>query len=130
MTVRMLPEVAEVIRSKNAGPYELTLDIIFSRHDEYVRLKEKGFFNAELFADLYGVDPDMILKVTYFDAASAVKATMVRPCVSGAPGDADIYGAQQHAPLLTLQIPGPGAEETALEGHRNTGHSESHQEGP
>jgi hypothetical protein len=30
---------------------------------------------------------------------------MVRPVVSGAPGDTDVYGAHQHAPLLSLQIP-------------------------
>jgi len=41
----------------------------------------------------------------HFDPASAVKCTMVRPVISGAPGDTDIYGAQQHAPLLALEVP-------------------------
>ena len=105
MTERKLTEVAEVIRSKNAGPYELTLDIIFSRPEDYAFLKGKGFFTRELFAELYGVDPDKVLSVTHFDPACAVKATLVRPRVSGDPGDADIYGAQQHAPLLMLRVP-------------------------
>jgi hypothetical protein len=102
---RLLIEVAEVIRSKNAGPYELTLDIIFSRPEDYISLKDSEFFTRELFASLYGVDVDTVLKVTYFDPACAVKATLVRPHVSGAPGDADVYGAQQHAPLLALRVP-------------------------
>ncbi len=54
MTERVLPEIAEVIRSKNAGPYELTLDIIFSRSEDYAFLKDREFFSRELFADLYG----------------------------------------------------------------------------
>ncbi|MHC4915224.1 MAG: DUF4387 domain-containing protein [Planctomycetota bacterium] len=109
MTEAMLPEIAEVVRSKNAGPYELTLDIIFSRAEDYAFLKEKRFFDKALFAGLYGVDAEKVLRVTHFDPACAVKATLVRPRVSGQPGDADVYGAQQHAPLLTLRIPIPGA---------------------
>ena len=101
----LLTDVAEVIRSKNAGPYELTLDIIFSRRENYAFLKEKEFFTRELFSRLYGISPEAVLNVTHFDPACAVKATLVRKHVSGDPGDTDIYGAQQHAPLLALRVP-------------------------
>jgi len=104
-TVR-LPELAEVIRSKNAGPYELTLDIIFRDEADYARLKRSGFFTRELFAGIYGVAPGQILNVVHFDPAFAVKVTMRRPRVSGDPGETDVYGAQQHAPLLDLGVPG------------------------
>lgn len=100
-----ITEMAAVIRSKNAGPYELTVDIMFTRDEDYHRLKALDFFTRELFAGLYGVSVDRIIKVVYFDPASAVKCTMVRPVVSGALGDSDIYGAQQHAPLLKLRVP-------------------------
>lgn len=100
-----ITEVAAVIRSKNAGPYELTLDIMFKNEDDYLYVKEVGFFTRDLMAGLYGVSVDKIIDVIHFDPASAVKCTMVRPLISGAPGDADIYGAQQHAPLLNLLIP-------------------------
>lgn len=100
-----ITEVAAVIRSKNAGPYELTLDIMFRNRDDYLFVKETGFFTRALMAELYGVSVDKIIDVIHFDPAAAVKCTLVRPLVSGAPGDADIYGAQQHAPLLTLKIP-------------------------
>ncbi len=100
-----LTDVAAVIRSKNAGPYELTLDIMFKEEKHYLFLKEINFFTRELFAELYGVDVEKILKVVYFDPACAVKCTMVRPLVSGRSGDSDVYGAQQHAPLLFLKVP-------------------------
>ena len=100
-----LTELAAVIRSKNAGPYELTIDILFKNARHYRYLKEIHFFTEELFARLYGVGVEQVLNLVYFDPASAVKCTLVRPMVSGTPGDADVYGAQQHAPVLGLQVP-------------------------
>lgn len=100
-----LTELAAVIRSKNAGPYELTIDILFKSEQHYSALKEINFFTRDLFARLYGVGVDQIVNLVYFDPASAVKCTLVRPMVSGTPGDADVYGAQQHAPVLSLQVP-------------------------
>ena len=100
-----LTDLAAVIRSKNAGPYELTLDIMFKEEKHYRRLKKLDFFTRELFAELYGISVEKILKVVTFDPAFAVKCTLIRPLVSGAAGDSDIYGAQQHAPLLFLEVP-------------------------
>ena len=100
-----LTELAAVIRSKNAGPYELTIDILFKQEEDYLFLKERCFFTRKLFARLYGVGEDKIINLVYFDPAAAVKCTMVRGIVSGSPGDTDIYGAQQHGPLLSLMVP-------------------------
>jgi hypothetical protein len=100
-----ITELAAVIRSKNAGPYELTVDILFKDELDYLWLKKVNFFTGELFADLYGISVSKVINMVWFDAAFAVKCTMVRSTVSGAPGDTDIYGAQQHAPLLNLRVP-------------------------
>jgi hypothetical protein len=100
-----LREMAAVIRSKNAGPFELTLDILFEQAADYQRVKSSGYFSKRLLADIYGTTPDKVLNIIFFDPALAVKITMIRPCPSGVPGDTDVYGAQQHAPLLTLHIP-------------------------
>lgn len=100
-----LTDLAEVIRSKNVGPYQLTIDIIFKSEQHYSALKEIDFFTKDLFARLYGIGADQIINLVYFDSASAVKCTLARPMVSGAPGDGDVYGAQQHAPVLSLRVP-------------------------
>ncbi len=100
-----ITEAASVIRSKNAGPFELTLDILFKDERIYHYLKSIDFFKPQLFAELYRIPRNQILKVIYFDPAFAVKCTMKRLKVSGSPGDTDVYGAQQHAPLLDLQLP-------------------------
>jgi len=101
---KRLTEIAEVIRSKNAGPYELTLDILIRERSVYERFRERKLITAEAIAALYRVPPERILSVIYFDPAKAVKITMLRRCPSGAPGETDVYGAQQHAPLLDLEF--------------------------
>jgi hypothetical protein len=45
---------------------------------------------------------DDVLKIVHFEPALAVKITIVRPRASGALGETDVYGAQQHAPLFEL----------------------------
>jgi len=99
-----LIDIASVIRSKNSGPYELTFDIIFNEFDDYERIKLGGFINEELICKLYSVSPDEIISIVAFDPAKAIKATIKRPLCSGDLGETDVYGAQQHAPLLDLEF--------------------------
>ncbi len=103
--MKPLVELASVIRSKNAGPFELTIDIIFKERDIYERMKREQSLNAALIARLYRIPEDDVVAVTYFDPAAAFKATMKRQLPSGNLGEKDIYGAQQHAPLLELSLP-------------------------
>ena len=39
-----------------------------------------------------------------FDPAYAIKFTIYRERPSGSPGDSDIFGAQQYAPLLDIEV--------------------------
>ena len=101
----MLPDLATVIRSKNAGPFELTFDILFSDPYDYQRVVRSGQLSAESFASLYGIALEDVLSVIEFEPALAIKITIKRTRSSGALGESDVYGAQQHAPLLQLDIP-------------------------
>ena len=105
---RRLIELARVIRSKNAGPFELTFDIMFGDSETYERVKRSGVIRAELFAKLYAVPLDRVLSVHAFDPALSFKATIARSISSGTTGDSDVFGAQQHAPLLDVEIPWDG----------------------
>ena len=99
-----LRDVASVIRSKNSGPYELTFDVIFKDFEMYNKVKEAQAINEAAFAVLYNIPESDIIKLVYFDPAKAVKITIVRPISSGALGETDVYGAQQHSPLLGCKI--------------------------
>jgi len=103
MAVKLI-DVASVIRSKNAGPYELTFDIIFKDREWYEKIKRAGVINRDLICQLYNIQEDDILGIIEFDPAAAVKITVRRPLVSGDIGETDVYGAQQHAPLLQLEF--------------------------
>lgn len=102
--MKKITELAGVIRSKNAGPFELTLDIIFKDVKAYEAVRDQKLINAQRIAELYGVERNQVKKIIFFDPSHAVKISMKRPIPSGAPGDGDIYGAQQHAPLLQLEF--------------------------
>ena len=97
-------DVAAVVRSKNAGPFRLTVDILFKDDATYQRVKATKAITPELIASLYGLRPDQITDFVEFDPGRAIKATFPRPVSSGAFGDTDVYGAQQHAPLLDIPI--------------------------
>ncbi|MGF7186401.1 hypothetical protein GGQ84_002503 [Desulfitispora alkaliphila] len=98
-------DLAVVIRSKNSGPYELTFDIIFKDRDTYERVIQANFFNPDLFAKLYGIPLEEVISYVEFAPANAIKCTIKRPMAAGDVGERDVYGAQQHAPLLGLMIP-------------------------
>jgi hypothetical protein len=99
-----LTELAEVIRSKNSGPYELTMDIIFKDFVSYEKVKQNRVINKKLISRLYQIPEEDISSIIEFDPARAIKITIKRPIVAGAVGESDVYGAQQHAPLLTIEV--------------------------
>jgi hypothetical protein len=57
-----------------------------------------------LIAGLYGITADKVINIVYFKPAKSIKATIVRPICSGGLGETDVYGAQQHAPLLGIEV--------------------------
>jgi hypothetical protein len=99
-----LMNIAEVIRSKNSGPYELTFDIIFKDWRIFNKFCDKKLINHELVACLYHISVDKIINIVEFKPAKAIKVTIERPIPSGALGETDVYGAQQHAPWLNLEF--------------------------
>lgn len=100
---RRLAELAQVIRSKNAGPLHLTLDLIFPDAAAYGLAVQSPALSATAIARLYGVDPATVAVIP-FAAANAIKVVMDRPVIAGSPGDSDVYGAQQHRPLLGVVL--------------------------
>lgn len=97
-----LKEISNVIRSKNAGPFELTFDILLKDQDMFEKLRAANVITKQTIARLYRIPEEDVLSIVYFPNAKAIKATIVRPLPSGALGERDVYGAQQHAPLVNF----------------------------
>lgn len=99
-----LADITNIIRSKNSGPYELTMDIMFENEEYYKMACDKKIINAELVCKLYGIKKEDIIDIVEFKPANAIKITIKRPIASGDLGETDVYGAQQHAPLLSIEF--------------------------
>jgi hypothetical protein len=91
-----------LIRSKDAGPFMLTIDLFFANAAVHEAFRSSGVLAESVIAQLYGITPD---EVDSYDMAeiSAMKLSFPRAgrlVPSGDFGDTDITGGQQYAVLI------------------------------
>jgi hypothetical protein len=98
-----LVDIAKVIRSKNAGPTVLTLDLLFNDEAGFKLACDSPSLTPAAIAELYSQPADKV-QVLPYPPALAIKIVMPRRIVSGDPGDSDVYGAQQHRPMLAVVL--------------------------
>jgi hypothetical protein len=99
-----LHALAALVRSKNAGPFWLTIDVMFRDEDGYRRALAAGIADPAVLGPLLRSDP-ATLRVTAFDAVRAVKVSLPRRHSAGSPRDSDVLGGQHYAALLDLPVP-------------------------
>ena len=99
-----IADLAVLVRSKNAGPFWLTIDIMFDDEAKYRRVRDSEMITRDGIAQMFGRNPDDIIVVNH-DVALAIKVSFPRPQSSGSKYDSDVYGGQQYAPLLSLIVP-------------------------
>jgi hypothetical protein len=104
-----LLDYCTLVRSKNAGPFVLTFDLVCRDETAYQKLIASRAITRETFSALYKVDAATV-QVFLCEAALALKISIPRPHRQGAIDDPDCYGGQQHALLLELQLPRLAAE--------------------
>lgn len=106
MRLDRLVDLATSIRSKNAGLFRITCDVMFSDPKVYERVRDAGVLTADKVAALYRIPVEDVVSVVNHDPGQGIKITIKRARVSGNPGDVDILGCQQHAPLYEIEVPG------------------------
>lgn len=97
-------DLASIVRSKNAGPFRLTFDIFFPDTENYRWVRDSGAVDSETIADLYGIPEEDVIGIYYLNRLNAVKISVSRPVPAGGFEDTDLYGTQQHPPLLDIEI--------------------------
>ena len=99
-----LVDIADVLRSKNAGPLNVTFDVMFGSKKAYERVKSSNVLTPELIANVYQV-PANEVSIIMYDIVNSLKITIPRRIVSGGLGDDDVYGCQQQYALANVMIP-------------------------
>ena len=98
-----LGETVSLLRSKNAGPFYLTFDLMFPDRRTYDRAVQSPALTAENIAKIYGI-PVEDVEVYHYHPANAIKITIPRKIPSCDVGDTDTHGGQQFAPLVDLEL--------------------------
>ena len=98
-----LQDFIQVVCSKNAGPRRFTLDIIFRNNADYQRATQSKALTAARLVPLYGVAAEAI-SVINCPLSRATNVVVPWPVHVRDAGDRNVYGAQQHTPLLELEI--------------------------
>ncbi len=98
-----LSDVAKLIRSKNAGPFILTMDIMFENEEKYALVKNSNTITASSISRIYNMEIDRI-DIEFFDAANSIKISIPRPHTSGSFEDSDVFGGQQYGPLVDIVV--------------------------
>lgn len=101
--MKRLLDYCTLIRSKNAGPFTLTFDLMFKDVVSFRKVEGSKVLSKGLFARLFNEKEENITFV-FHERALAAKISMPRPHFQCDPEDNDCYGGQQYATLVDLRI--------------------------
>lgn len=96
-------QFTKLIRSKNAGPFELTFDIMFKDRSSYDRVSQSKILTPATVARLYRV-PLASVRFFAIEEILTIKFSIPRKVFSGDVQDTDVYGGQFHGPLVRLPV--------------------------
>jgi hypothetical protein len=101
-----MPKVTDVcryIRSKNAGPFWITVDFFFASDEQFARHSESPAFQPAMIADIFGIAPDLVKRQSFPDLG-VIKISYPRKTPQGGALERDMHGGQQYVRLLDLAV--------------------------
>ncbi|MEJ8848849.1 DUF4387 domain-containing protein [Variovorax rhizosphaerae] len=98
-----LSEACRHVRSKNAGPFWITVDISFGDKASYDRYVDSEALQAQSIAALYGVDPLLVKRFPVADLL-VLKISYPRQRPQGGAEERDMHGGQQYVRLLDVDV--------------------------
>jgi hypothetical protein len=101
--VSKIADICRHVRSKNAGPFWITIDLFFDGEDSFRRYRDSPVLGPELFERLYGTDPKLVKRLPV-DNLHMIKISYPRPKPQGWAGERDMHGGQQFARLLDVEM--------------------------
>lgn len=101
-----MPKVNEAcayVRSKNAGPFWITLDLFFPDRESFDRLARSAALQPAAIGPLFEVDPALVKQFLVEDLA-VVKISYPRKRAQGGAVERDMHGGQQYVRLLDVEL--------------------------
>lgn len=101
-----MPRLADVcrhIRSKNAGPFWITVDLFFTDAQAYARWADAPALQTEALAPLFGTEPANVKRFQIPDL-HVLKLSYPRQVPQGGALERDMHGGQQYVRLLDLAL--------------------------
>jgi hypothetical protein len=99
-----LADLAHEVRSKNAGPFWVTMELFMRDAEGYRIAADESFLNQRVIARLYRVEEDGI-QIFRIPSLNVVKISFPRPVSQGSLRDRDIHAGQHHVPLARMVVP-------------------------
>lgn len=99
-----LGDLAIEVRSKNAGPFWITMELFMRDADGYRIAADETFLHEGVVAELYRVDPASV-QIFRIPSLNVVKISYPRPVSQGSLRDRDVHAGQHHVPLAQLVVP-------------------------
>lgn len=96
-------DLAEHVRSKNAGPFWQTLDVFLPDDAAYLAVAGSAAVSEATIGRLYAVDPATVT-IYRLPSIRVVKVSFPRPTAQGGVDDRDMHAGQQHVPLALLEL--------------------------
>ena len=97
-----LGDLALEVRSKNAGPFWMTLEA-FMPDDESYRIAD-ALITTDLLTELYQIAPES-LQVFRIPQLRVIKVSFSRPVVQDSLHDSDMHAGQHDVPLASVTVP-------------------------
>jgi hypothetical protein len=101
MSASTIADLALEVRSKNAGPFWVTMELFMRDAAGYAAV---AFVDETLIARLYGVEAATV-QIFRLPSLNVVKISFPRPVVQGSLFDRDIHAGQHHVPLAVHPLP-------------------------
>jgi hypothetical protein len=99
-----LYDAARVIRSKNAGPFGLTIDLFFADEEHFELARRSELLTMTGVARAYGVAADTVQGVYWDERVLGAKVSLLRWSSSTDPFCSDMFGAHLHTPLASAEL--------------------------
>lgn len=94
---------ARYIRSKNAGPFWVTVDLFFNDKESFDKVANSANLSEQVFAEIYRIPPEQV-RIFKLESILVIKVSFPRQQPQGGPYECDMHAGQQYVMLTNVKL--------------------------